>query len=342
MSSIQNPEAIVKRLKSFQATVREALVGARSAAGGFHAVTRSSAADTIYGIDAQVDPLLESFCQRWAAEDGPIVVVAEGLEDTQGREVQSRTFPHGAVETDARLRVIFDPIDGTRGIMYDKRSAWALAGVASNKGSATCLADIEVAVMSELPTSKMNRADVLWAIRGKGAQAERIDLSGGAAVPLPLCPSRAEKIDHGFASVSDFFPGTKVLAGELMEHLVSQLIGPADVTRATVFEDQYISTGGQWYELIVGHDRFNADLRPAFYKMQGQPEGLCCHPYDCATWLIAQEAGVVLTNERGEPLNGPLDTTTGLNWIGYANQTLRRKIEPIVLGFLRDRGQCMM
>ena len=53
-----------------------------------------------------------------------------------------------------------------------------------------------------------------------------------------------------------------------MEFLADELIGPADVTRATVFDDQYISTGGQFYELIVGHDRFNADLRPVFYKLQ--------------------------------------------------------------------------
>ena len=58
-----------------------------------------------------------------------------------------------------------------------------------------------------------------------------------------------------------------------MEYLVRHLIGPADVTKATVFDDQYISTGGQFYELIVGHDRFNADLRPLFYRLQGQPEG---------------------------------------------------------------------
>jgi hypothetical protein len=336
--SIQNPLAVVERLKSFQASVRDALLRSRASAGDLHSVTRSSAADTIYSIDAQVDPLLESFCEKWAAEEGPLVVVAEGLEDEHGREVDFRTFPHGADAADARLRLIVDPIDGTRGIMYDKRSAWALAGVAPNKGKATRLRDIEVAVMSELPTSKMGRADVLWAIRGEGAHAERVELDNGRGTPLPITPSRAEKIDHGFASVSDFFPGTKVLAGQLMEHLVGKLIGPADVTRATVFEDQYISTGGQWYELIVGHDRFNADLRPAFYRMQGQPEGLCCHPYDCATWLIAQEAGVVLTNERGEPLDGPLDTTTGLCWIGYANEQLRRTIEPIVLAWIEDRG----
>jgi hypothetical protein len=197
------------------------------------------------------------------------------------------------------------------------------------------LRDVEVAVMTELPTSKMGLADVLWAVKGQGAAGVRVDLASGADTPLALRPSQAGGIDHGFAMVTDFFPGTKVLAGELMEYLVRHLVGPADVTKATVFEDQYISTGGQFYELIVGHDRFNADLRPAFYEMQGQPAGLCCHPYDCAGLLIAEEAGVVITDEHGRPLDGPLDVTTGLSWVGYANASLRGRIEPLLMRFLR-------
>jgi len=153
---------------------------------------------------------------------------------------------------------------------------------------------------------------------------------------LCLRPSDADSIDHGFASVSNFFPGTKVLAGQVMEHLVSQLIGPADVTRATVFEDQYISTGGQFYELIAGHDRFNADLRPVFYRAQGMSEGMCCHPYDCAALLIVEEAGVIITDESGRPLDAPMDVTTGVSWIGYANARLRAKIEPVLLPYLRQ------
>ena len=70
--------------------------------------------------------------------------------------------------------------------------------------------------------------------------------------------------------------------------------------------------------------------------MQGQPEGLCCHPYDCATLLIAEEAGAIITDEYGRPLDGPLDTTTGLSWVGYANPALRRRIEPLVQGFLSN------
>ena len=336
MSSIQDTADVVRRLRTFQRTVRELLIDSRRQKD-LHAVRRDSAADTIYEIDALVEPLLEAFCREWAGTT-PLVLVAEGIEDdgVAGRE-GVKVFPEGSREDDARIRLIVDPIDGTRGLMYDKRSAWALAAAAPNRGPGTSLRDVEVAVMTELPTSKMGRADVLWAVKGQGANGVRVDLGTGQEVPLALKPSQAEGIEHGFAMVSDFFPGTKVLAGELMEYLVRHLVGPADVTRATVFADQYISTGGQFYELIVGHDRFNADLRPAFYRLQGQPAGLCCHPYDCAGLLIAEEAGVVITDDRCMALDGPFDVTTGLSWVGYANESLRRRIEPLLLAFLQGR-----
>ena len=230
-----------------------------------------------------------------------------------------------------------DPIDGTRGLMYDKRPAWSLAGVAPNRGPDTRLRDIVVSVMTELPTSKMGWSDVIWASRGGGVHGSRLDLHGGREAPLSLRPSTTTTINHGFATISNFFPGTKVLASELMEFLAANLIGPADVTRATVFDDQYISTAGQWYELMVGHDRFIADLRLAFYRIRGLPQGISCHPYDCAALVIAEEAGVILTDEAGQPLDGPLDVTTGLNWVGYANATLRQAIEPLVREFLETR-----
>jgi fructose-1,6-bisphosphatase/inositol monophosphatase family enzyme len=416
--ALSDPQSIVDKLRKFQREVRDTIIRSRTAAGdaGLAQVSKSTAADTIYKIDTEVDPILESFCEEWGRET-PLVLIAEGMEDEHGNEGPV-CFPRGIKQEDAHIRVIVDPIDGTRGIMYDKRAAWALAGVAPNKGPHTRLRDIEVAVMSELPTSKMGFADVLWAIKGRGANGirERLEpkkmvieeddrgsvpigkvltnlgkvndekviealnaqkrkgglvgqilvgmgyvdqkdvqialafqkgdklnvapqvMSAILGEPLKLRPSQAETINHGFATVSNFFPGTKVLSSELMEHLVRNLIGPADVTQATVFDDQYISTGGQFYELIIGHDRFNADLRPVFYRMQDQPEGLCCHPYDCATLLIAEEAGVQITGPDGQALDGPMDTTTGLSWVGYANPALRRRMEPLLLEFLQSRS----
>jgi len=330
---LDEPQRVVDRLFDFERAVRD-VVKSSHAQTNLAEVAHTSQADTIYRIDAHVEPVLVEFCREWSKQTS-IVLIAEGIEDENGHEGE-RVFPEGTSSDDAQIRLIVDPIDGTRGIMYDKRPAWSLAAIAPNKGPGTRLSDISISVMTELPTSKLGFADELWAIKGRGANARRFDLRAGETRPLPLAPSRAKTIDHGFASVSNFFPGTKVLASKLMEAIVQKLVGPADVTRATVFDDQYICTGGQFYELIVGHDRFNADLRPVFYAMQNQPEGLCCHPYDCGGLLIAQEAGAIITDATGQPLDGPLDCTTGLSWIGYANTDLRAAIEPVVMAFLEN------
>ena len=328
-----NPDQAVARLVTLQAEIRRLVIAARATSANLAEVERSDEADTIYAIDAVVEPAIEAACEAWGQET-PLILIAEGVRDGKGNE-GSRTFPDGTAENDAVIRVIMDPIDGTRGLMYDKRSAWSLSAVAPNNGPNTRLRDCFASVMTELPTSKMGQADVLSAIKGRGAICRRIDLRTGDASTFTPKPSTATTINHGFATVSNFFPGTKVLAAKLMEHLVANLIGEADVTQATVFDDQFISTGGQWYELIVGHDRFIADLRPAFYAMQGQPEGMCCHPYDCAALLIAEEAGIVITDAQGQPLDAPLDLTTGVNWIAYANEGLRAAIAGFVLDFFR-------
>lgn len=331
---IANAQAIVDRLLAFQADVRE-VIRLSHAKGGNAEIAHETAADTIFAIDADVDPILIAMCEEWGKKQ-PLVLIAEGIADEHGVE-GPRAFPAGTKFEDCEIRLIVDPIDGTRGIMYDKRPAWALAAVAPNKGDATKLSDVEISVMTELPTSKMGWADVLYAIKGQGARGFRVDLKTHNRTELELKPSTATTIKQGFAGVSNFFPGTKVQASELMETIVAGTLGKADVTKAMIFEDQYICTGGQFYELIVGHDRFNADLRPLFYKMVGGPEGLCVHPYDCGGLLIAQEAGIVITDGLGGVLDGPLDCTTSLSWAGFANATLRDQIQPIITGYFQKQ-----
>ena len=69
--------------------------------------------------------------------------------------------------------IIVDPIDGTRGLMYQKRSAWVLTGVAPNRGADTSLRDIVLAVQTEIPLVKQHLSDQMWALKGEGAQARR-------------------------------------------------------------------------------------------------------------------------------------------------------------------------
>jgi hypothetical protein len=89
---------------------------------------------------------------------------------------------------------------------------------------------------------------------------------------------------------------------------------------------------------MAGHDRFVADIRPLVERSRAGGAALCCHPYDLCTELIARELGVCVTDERGATLEAPLDTTSDVSWIGYANETLRRLIEPHFQGALARRG----
>ncbi len=291
-------------------------------------IAEASAGDVIFEIDKVSEETIRAFFDTNADPDVSFVLIAEGISDRE-----PVVFPRDATPEEARYRVIADPIDGTRSIMFDKRSAWALAGVAPNRGEHTTLHDIEIAVQTEIPISKQDKADVCWAVKGRGAQAKRVDLGSGEASELKMRPSTADTIEQGFASIVRFCPGPKDLLGILEEELVDRLFGAVKPGACLYFEDQYISTGGQLYELMVGHDRFVADIRALLadtLRNRGRRPGLCCHPYDLCTELVAREAGVIVTDHAGRRLAAPLDTTTDVSWIGYANHHIQRQLEPLL------------
>ncbi len=301
-----------------QDTIRDAVRAAQRRSG--NRLTRVAAvttADTIYGIDKVSEhAVLAWFAQNWPKR-WTVELVMEGLEG------EAVTFPRGTPVQDTLFKCILDPIDGTRGLMYDKRSAWSLAALAPQRGAKTNLSDIVVAVMTELPTSKGGLADQLSAVRGHGVHADRLDLRTGRRRKLMPRPSQARDLAHGFASFAKFFPPGKVWLAEREELLWRELgTGPH------IFDDQYLSTGGQLYELLMGHDRFIADLRPLAFAQLGLDAALTCHPYDICTALIAQELGCVVTAPDGKPLRVSLDTTSPVAWVGYANRPLERLIGP--------------
>jgi len=71
---------------------------------------------------------------------------------------------------------------------------------------------------------------------------------------------------------------------------------------------------------------------------RGMPSGLCCHPYDLCTELIAREMGVVVTGVDGGALHARLAVEPDVSWVGYANQAIRNSIEPLLQVALRKRG----
>ena len=207
------------------------------------------AADTIYVLDTHVEPVIAEFCEHWGKEL-PMVVIAKGWRARVGGKAM-RSF-RGATETDARVRIIMDPIDGTRGLMYDKRSAWFLAvrpqgcrnTVERHRGGGTGgTADVE----ADAGRSALGRP-------GAGAQGVREEVRGSVFQKLHDLALRFHGAEHRSRLCDDLqlFSGTKVLASRVMERIVETCLGETGHGKGVVFDDPYISTGGQLYELMMG------------------------------------------------------------------------------------------
>jgi hypothetical protein len=326
----------IEPLRRIHNQIRDLVVAACEERGSVELarVAHSGAGDVIYVVDRiSEDALVDSFRREIAAHE-PILLIGEGLPG--GRIV----LPEHTRPTDIRWRIIVDPIDGTRGLMYQKRPAWILTGIAPNLREATTLADIEVAVQTEIPLIKQHLADQAWAIRGGGVKAVRSNRLNGNSEPLRLQPSTATELRHGFATICRFFPGGRDVLAAIDDELCERLV-PRHEGEVAVFEDQYCCTGGQLYALATGQDRFIADLRPLVQPLvaaHGTALGHCCHPYDLCTKLIAEEAGVIVTDARDQPVRAPLDTESDVDWVGYANRQLHDQIAPVLRELLQKHG----
>jgi fructose-1,6-bisphosphatase/inositol monophosphatase family enzyme len=300
-----SPEVARARLCALGDHLRDVVVGGRHAVDAT-AIVGATVADTTYAIDKIADDALVDWFERHWPD---VELVSEGLDEPR------------LIGRDPSWTVIVDPIDGTRGLMYDKRSAWALAAAAP-RGSR--LRDIVAAAMTELPTEKSGAVDQLSGTRGHALVAARVDCATGERAPLAVRPSQATDLEHGFGGFAKFFVTGKrdlaALEAELFEHLGAR----------HVFDDEYLSSGGQIHELATGRDRFVADVRPLLLT-----DALACHPYDICCAMLLELAGGVVTDLWGAPLDAPLDTTSPVGWVGYANPSLANWIGPVLTEILQ-------
>jgi hypothetical protein len=288
---------------------------------------RDDAGDTIFAIDVDAEDVLLRACEDWGRAEC-FRLIAEGLEP-EGR-VFGRS-PHGP-----SFVLIVDPIDGTRGLMFDKRSAWSLAAIAPERGAATRLSHVTHAAMTELPTTRQGRADQLFVGPAGGVEGRCVELANGTHRALAVQPSRATDLRHGFATTVAFFPGGKELAARIDEAFIGRALGGWNPEKAESYADQYICSGGQLAELALGRDRFVLDLRPWLHAALGVRSSLCARPYDVCTAAIAERAGCVIRAPNGGPLDPPLDLTTNVAFVGYANRVLADRLQPLLAEVLRE------
>jgi hypothetical protein len=231
--------------------------------------------------------------------------------------------------------LVVDPIDGTRGLMHDKRSAWFLAGLCP-QSSAPTLRNLSHACLIELPHARSSLSDIfLWGPGDRCSWTENLDT--GARRPLPPSPTQAKDLSHGFATVNRFLWRDSGFWGLFQERLIERLYPHDADSGRKIFEDQYISNAGQMHGLITGRDRLVIDLRPLAPHL-GAPPSLSSHPYDLLGLPIAEAAGVIITDARGQPLDAPLNLTERVPWIGYGNRALQKWIEPHLVQVLESLG----
>ncbi|MCM8535919.1 MAG: hypothetical protein NE334_08285 [Lentisphaeraceae bacterium] len=290
-----------------------------------------SPADIIYQIDIEAEEVIVLFLEQRAAEFGGIILLAEGI----GEEDLS-IYPKGLPYEEAKVKIICDPIDGSRGLMFAKRSAFFLA--AAGSASAMTLGDMNSSVMVEIPIPKQTEWDILSATRKGELLVERVASTGLKVIETQV--SAKQSVEGGFLSLAKYcYPGKRVIS-EIEESLLNKLFVDREECFLPVFDDQYISSGGQMYELIVGHDCMVGDFRARMYEdfaKKGVASGQVCHPYDLAGLLVAQKAGVIITDAYGHEFDSTLEMTKAVDWLGYANDDLRQQVEAPLLELLQEK-----
>lgn len=295
------------------------------------AVAAQAEMDTLYGIDTIAEHSLLEFLQQHQTEAPPFVLVGEF---ETGEAIR---FGAGAPQ----FRVLCDPIDGTRLLMFGKASGWILSAILPEKGDNSRLAETIFSLQTEIPLPKYSQTDTLWATVGGGAFQLRENLVTQQTIVKSLHAGHTSDLRHGFISFVKLFPRGKQLVAAIEEDFLREALRESAAEPASVFEDQHLSTAGQIYALIHGQNNLIVDFRPNLnhiWRGRAEPTVLCAHPYDLASWLIAQEAGVVIRDTRGEPLDGPTHATAEIGWIGFANAALAQRYQAVLLAVLRQHG----
>lgn len=287
----------------------------------------AGAGDLTFGIDVPT----EEVCTAWLGEiarERPISLLTEDagwrhMGPQNGEAAHLADFDHGGP------RIAIDPIDGTRNLMMDLRSAWTVVSFAPPGDSMPRLSDLTFGLVSELPLQSMNRYRCLQATRGEGCLLiERATKDNLRLSESTIVTDSDDRPDHGYFPFFryDRSQAARLCAIELEFHrLLSEHEG-ADTH--TCYDDQYISNAGQLSLLTHGTYRFVSDLR-AWLAHESGESATTSKPYDSAgAILCAREAGAIVEAADGSELDFPLDATTPVSFAGWVNRATRERLRP--------------
>jgi fructose-1,6-bisphosphatase/inositol monophosphatase family enzyme len=275
------------------------------------------AGDLAYALDELTEEALRAFGDDLAGRH-PLVLIDE--------DAGTRVF-----DSDGRgqpLRVLVDPVDGTRSLMHDMRSAWAVTCVAPDRGELTRLSDAVLAVQTELPTTSAGTYRVMWAVRGQGAHIATHAVGSGAELDRrPLVVDDDPAIENGYLCFTRYLPIERTMVAEIERLCLERAIEAEHLNPRLLYDDQYLASAGQLFLTATGRYRMLADLRGWLGRL-ADIDNFTAKPYDLAALLVYTEAGVPVLGDDLLPLNAPLDTSTPLSVIAFANTAVQDRMLP--------------
>lgn len=316
-----------------RAAVREPLARAAAEAGsaGFEQLgraLRNGAGDVTFGLDEPAERCVQAW-QREVARREPISLLSEDsgwshMGPGRGGVVELDGFDHGGV------RVAIDPIDGTRNLMADLRSAWTVVSFAPPGREAPRLSDLTLGMAYEIPDTRAARGRCLQAVRGKGAWRTLLELSGaGEGVPVRLDTGSDARVDRGYFPFFRYLPNQRPHLARIEAEFFARLERCEGADTSSCYDDQYISSGGQLALLAEGRYRMAADLRAWLGAREPRSRSIATHPYDLAgAVLIAREAGAIVESADGTDLDFAIDCTTPISFVAFANAATRARLRP--------------
>jgi len=328
------------RLLQLAARIRVAARGALTTAiatGRLDELMRpheQGAGDVTYGIDVPTETVLSDWLEE-IARIAPISLLTEDAgwrhagPDGRGGVRELARFDHGGP------RVVVDPIDGTRNLMADVRSAWTVIGACPPGESPPRQRDVALGILTEIPDSRGALARDLWAARGRGARSREVRLDDDSVVrESSLHCDASDRADHGYFPFFRYMADMRPAIARVEADFFARIERDEGAEVRNCYDDQYISNGGQLALLALGKYRMIADLRAHLAATRGAPT-LTTKPYDISgAVLVAREAGCVVTAGDGSDLDFPLDVTTPIGFVGWHNAATHARLEQHLRGAL--------
>ena len=290
-------------------------------------VVGDGAGDVTYGIDLESEEVVTRWLEECARE-GPLSLFTEDIgwrHAGAGGDgwTELPDFDHGGP------RIAIDPIDGTRPLLGDLRSAWTSIAACPPGPSEPRASDVTFGLLGELPSSMTESWRVIRAQRGAGAIMERHSFAPTSeAVGAPLIADTDDRPDHGVFSFFRFSPHQRPRIAAVEADFFARISAEEGADLMHCYDDQYVCNVGQLVHLALGSYRLIADLR-AHLTSPDEAPAVTSKPYDlAAAILVAREAGCVVTAPDGANLDFPLDATTPVSFVGWVNEPTAERLAP--------------